>query len=753
MNWLHYLLEANIYLGVFYVAYCLFLNKETHYLLNRFYLVLSSIVSFILPVLQLGILLPPLPEPPTASYFVAQQVTHVAAPIAVPVQVTAPAFTLQDGLWYLYLAGAFVCAVLLAIKLFSLFKLIRTNKVVIHDNYRVVYLKDTNTAFSFFNYLFIGTAANNERTILRHELVHIRQKHSADILFLEFLKIINWFNPLVYLLQNSLKTQHEYIADEQTVINEADATSYSSFLVNNAYGLSGPAITHSFYNLNLLKNRIIMLHQQRSGNLARLKYLVAVPIGAALLCASTLAFSKTYGWIDLAPVHIAQQPKRIAPPPPIPPKQNADDYYYGWANFIEPTDDLKKMGLSLQKEGYKIKSRKIGSNQLYISIETLPRLGQHRSANATFNIDELKKLNHVIAIGGGSFGGEEKVFVRIVPKSDMKNPSTMFMLDSITWRNNKATPPKPKNDQVRFPPPIVAPNVPADFKPEKSYVNEKGFKVEEGPFTMGNKTYYVAIISNTTTGKKSTYFKGFNTNKVKAELEDLGYAFPDVKVSSFLSSPPPERAKPAKTDQVKFPPPIVKPDKSAPKTKTDQVKFPPPVVRPDRSAPPKMAKPKNEVVEFPPPVVRPDKSAPKTKIDQVKFPPPVVRPDTSNKHTFTKPNPFNSEFLKFIGDHVKYPTEARQKGTMGYVIVEIKIDDYMITNSRIVNGIGHGCDEEVLRVLNTYKNKTKVKSGTYTVSVAFMLGDLDNPIANPPMPKIAGETSGHVVIVGYGTKK
>ncbi len=137
--------------------------------------------------------------------------------------------------------------------------------------------------------------------IIKHELVHIRQKHSADIIFIEILKIVNWFNPFIYLLQYSLREIHEYIADEQTAATETDTLTYSSFLVNNAYGLGGSSITHSFFNYNLLKKRIIMLHQKRSGSLARLKYLLAIPICGALLCASTLAFSKTYGWVDIAP--------------------------------------------------------------------------------------------------------------------------------------------------------------------------------------------------------------------------------------------------------------------------------------------------------------------------------------------------------------------------------------------------------------------------------------------------------------------
>lgn len=717
MNWLHYLLEANIYLSVFYVAYCLLLNKETHYLLNRFYLVLSSIVSFILPVLQLGILLPPIPDPSNASYFVAEQVTNVPAPIAVPVQVTAPAFTLQDGLWYVYLTGAIVCAVLLTIKLVSLFKLIRTNKVIKKDNYNVVYLKDTNTAFSFFNYLFIGTEANNERTILRHELVHIRQKHSVDILFLEFLKIINWFNPMVYLLQNSLKTQHEYIADEQTVTEEADATSYSSFLVNNAYGLSGPAITHSFYNLNLLKNRIIMLHQQRSGNLARLKYLVAVPIGAALLCASTLGFSKTYGWIDLAPVHIAQQPKRVAPTPPMPPKQKVDENYYGWANFIEPTDDLKKMGLSLQKEGYKIKSRKIGSNQLYISIETLPHLGQHPSANATFNIDELKKLNHVIAIGGGSFGGEEKVFVQNVLKSDMKDNLLPSLLE----------PQKPKVDKVTFPDTIkwkskkttklLPPPIPAGFKPQKTYINAKGYKIEEGIHKEHSLTMYIAVISDPS-GKKINYennvynkfivYKGM-TDEEKIALDVYGYKFPDVKVSGMVRQKP-------KVDQVRFPPPIVKPGKTAPGVL-------------------KVAdKRRYDVVKFPPPVVKPDKVVQELKVADYKGAPYFKAFDG---------------LRRYLTKSVLYPKVAKEQNINKMVTATFSINaEGHITNPTISHNSGE-FDETILKALNAYTDKIAVKADTYSMVFQFYVLKKNEHKFYPPEVLTPG-LAGYIYIMTNG---
>jgi hypothetical protein len=302
MNWLHYLLEANLYLGVFYIGYYLFLSRETYYTLNRVYLLFSCVASFALPVFQLGIL-KPVEQPITAVNFAFTPQAAVFTPVHA-VADAPPAFTWQNALICGYILGAAILLAVLVLKLYSLLKLTRAQNLETDGKYKLVYIDKSATAFSFFNYLFIGTKVQGSETIIRHELVHISQKHSADIIFIELLKIVNWFNPFIYLLQYSLKTIHEYIADEKTAIAENDALAYSSFLVNNAYGLGGSSITHSFFNYNLLKKRIIMLHQKRSGSLARLKYLVAVPICVGLLCASTLAFSKDYGWVDIGPHRI-----------------------------------------------------------------------------------------------------------------------------------------------------------------------------------------------------------------------------------------------------------------------------------------------------------------------------------------------------------------------------------------------------------------------------------------------------------------
>ncbi|MCR8559834.1 M56 family metallopeptidase [Mucilaginibacter sp. BJC16-A38] len=349
MNWLHYLLEANIYLGVFYLLYFLLLNNETHYKLNRAYLLFTPVLSYIIPLVQVGALKSFEDDGNTVTTIIINP-THKVNSAAASIH-----FTLQDVLLYGYLAGAGIMLTVFIFKIIQLVKLTRAQKSLFDNKYKLVKVKDTNTAFSFFNYVFIGTNVDGADTMIRHELVHIEQKHSFDIVFLELLKIVNWFNPFIYLWQRSVKTLHEYIADEQTAAYENDAIGYSSFLVSNAYGLSGSSISNSFFNYNLLKKRIIMLNQKRSGNLARLKYLAVIPLSAGLLCVSTLGFSKTYGWVDLAP-------------------QTA-------AKSGSPTTTIKdtKTGVSTKEEAYKINGKtyykatitdKTGKTHIYYSKNT-----------------------------------------------------------------------------------------------------------------------------------------------------------------------------------------------------------------------------------------------------------------------------------------------------------------------------------------------------------------------------------------------
>ncbi len=297
MSWIHYLLEANCYLGVFYLLYYFIFRRETSYQLNRAYLLISSVASFIIPFVQLGFL-------KTAPQIAVKMVTGATMkplPLKhIPVVINTH-WQLNDYVLTAYFTIVLALLINLCLKIVKLFRLSQQYKATVVDSYKLVEAPGEADAYSFFNYLFINPKLAFKQTIIHHELIHIQQKHSWDILFIELIKILNWFNPIVYLLQYSIKELHEFIADSETVKAKSDTATYTDFLVNTAYGLGSSTLTSTFFNKSLLKNRIIMLHQKPSGSLARLKYLVIAPLCAALLCASTLAFSKTYGWINLAP--------------------------------------------------------------------------------------------------------------------------------------------------------------------------------------------------------------------------------------------------------------------------------------------------------------------------------------------------------------------------------------------------------------------------------------------------------------------
>lgn len=301
MSWIYYLLESNFYLAIFFLLYYMVFRKETYYQVNRAYLLTSSALAFFIPIVQLGFL------KPVQSY---AQVTPIMLTATYPV-VTVTAHAVNPGhIWHIadyylpfYLLIVSILLTHLVWKIYRLVGLSKSSRKTIIDAYQLVETDGKQDAFSFFNYIFINPQLSLKNTIISHELIHLRQRHSWDILFFELLKIINWFNPVVYMLQYSIKELHEFIADSETVKLGQNANEYTDFLVKNAYGIESNSLVNTFFNKSLLKQRIIMLHQKRSGNLARLKILLALPLCGLLLCASTVGISKTYGWVDLAPRH------------------------------------------------------------------------------------------------------------------------------------------------------------------------------------------------------------------------------------------------------------------------------------------------------------------------------------------------------------------------------------------------------------------------------------------------------------------
>ncbi|MGH2642411.1 MAG: TonB family protein [Chitinophagaceae bacterium] len=158
----------------------------------------------------------------------------------------------------------------------------------IFTDYIRIYTINSQDIFSFGKYLFApeGTPA----LIIQHELVHIKDKHTTDNIFLEFIRIFCWFNPALYLYQQAIRNIHEYIADEETAF-KTGKEDYAKQLVQYAFHHSGTSIANSFFKSSQLKYRLIMLQKKNSSEKAGRKYLLLLPLVAVIVVISISSFT------------------------------------------------------------------------------------------------------------------------------------------------------------------------------------------------------------------------------------------------------------------------------------------------------------------------------------------------------------------------------------------------------------------------------------------------------------------------------
>jgi hypothetical protein len=248
-------------------------------------------VAFIIPLLQVGYL---------NNLLNNQQEARILSVQVAQVTETSKALTVTDLLIFCYLSIAVFFTVKMAISIYKIILLSFNAKKQKAGKVIYVELNHSHAAFSFFNLLFLNPSVAEKHTILKHEMVHIQQKHSLDIIFFEIIQIIAWFNPVTYFIKKEIKLLHEYIADDITTDNDIQKHDYAMFLIQNSFGIVPNQLANQIFNQSILKRRINMLNKERSTGRARLKLLFALPIAGGMLCASTMAFTKDYA-IDLYP--------------------------------------------------------------------------------------------------------------------------------------------------------------------------------------------------------------------------------------------------------------------------------------------------------------------------------------------------------------------------------------------------------------------------------------------------------------------
>jgi len=279
---LTYIIKVTGLLAIVWLFYFLALRRHTFYTANRWYLLLGTASAFVLPLISfpsaaaqneliretvrqfneinIGILFAPLPQ---------KQITTLVSGADIIV-------------WPINL-GIVLFFGRLCLQLRSFFRQKRTAEKCVIFNTKVFILKDDMPPFSFFGQIFINPAKHTEAEIAEiivHEKTHIKQGHLFDLLFMEIVTVLCWFNPFAWLLRAAMRQNLEYLADRQVLNVGFDKTHYQYNLVRTSVaGVPSLPVANNFIFSNL-KKRIMMMNKKQSPHVAALRYFLLVPLFA-----------------------------------------------------------------------------------------------------------------------------------------------------------------------------------------------------------------------------------------------------------------------------------------------------------------------------------------------------------------------------------------------------------------------------------------------------------------------------------------
>ncbi|MCL6259904.1 hypothetical protein M3O96_12440 [Aquiflexum sp. TKW24L] len=289
-----YLLNSGICLSLLLLIYHLVLRKENMFVFNRYFLLVSLAFSLFVPFISLPSFFPPLRS--SEQYPIAE-IQHVILNNGIQSSnEVVPVLDLQSNIqqevfsgvgWYevlglVYMVGVLFFLVRFMIQILGLKKLIKNGVVISKEKYKLVLLDLEIMPFTFLNYLFVNQKTycgqGLEPGILQHELTHILEKHSVDILYVELLKIVFWVNPVFYFYKKAIQLNHEFLADREVIAGTNDVLQYQKLLISKVLGEEFVYNLSSPINYSVTKNRLIMMRKTTSKRRSLLLKVGLIPV-------------------------------------------------------------------------------------------------------------------------------------------------------------------------------------------------------------------------------------------------------------------------------------------------------------------------------------------------------------------------------------------------------------------------------------------------------------------------------------------
>lgn len=311
-----YLLQVNLGIILFYALYKLICTRDTLFNSRRLILLLSLILPFIIPLIDIREWMETRESLVMLTNF---DYSTTIPEIVVGTAGTEPGnqvFVISEWIKNIYIAGILALSVRLIVQAISLYLIILRTPEKTVNGIRIKCMKDKSGPFSFFNWIFLNPDNVKEEEmseILTHEMAHVRQRHSIDVIISELVNICCWINPFAWLMKREVRLNLEFLADRKVMDAGFATKSYQYHLLgltyNHKYGLSNN------FNFSHLKQRIIMMNKKKTNGAGHIKYaLFAIPAFALLLAGNISCSSEATKNDDVKEKAATEKPEVVEIP-------------------------------------------------------------------------------------------------------------------------------------------------------------------------------------------------------------------------------------------------------------------------------------------------------------------------------------------------------------------------------------------------------------------------------------------------------
>jgi hypothetical protein len=276
-----YLIKSGLCLALLLAFYHWVLEREKMHQFNRFYLLGSILFSFIVPFAVIYVEVAPDVVKETTVWLLQENQSALAEGVSME--------TTLDWTQYLFIGYAFVSLLMLIRFIKSLGDIllkIKRNEVIPYQKAKIVLVHDLILPHTFWNFIFINKEEYHsqkvEKELFTHELTHVTQKHTVDVLIVEALQVVLWFNPFFYPLKKAIQLNHEFLADDKVIASHHDIPKYQYLLLDKA-AWKNKYYLASNLNYSLTKKRLLMMKTPNSKSTMLWKKLAIVPLVGGLI--------------------------------------------------------------------------------------------------------------------------------------------------------------------------------------------------------------------------------------------------------------------------------------------------------------------------------------------------------------------------------------------------------------------------------------------------------------------------------------